>query len=75
MALTAQLLASAKDAFDLAQARLKVGSSSIVEQSQAQLNQTQAQIAQAKAKYEYQIRNAILNYQLGATISAGGAAR
>ncbi len=65
MTLTAQLLASANDAFDLAQARLKVGSSSIVELSQAQLNQTGAAIAQAKAKYEYQTRQSILNFQLG----------
>jgi len=65
LALTAQLLASAKEAFNLAQARYKVGSSSIVELSQAQLNETEAEIAESKAKYEYQIRNAILNFQLG----------
>ena len=67
MDLTAQLLASANEAFDLAQARYKVGSSSIVELSQAQLNQTEAQIAQAKAKYEFQTRKSILNFQLGRT--------
>ena len=65
LALTAELLASANESFELAQARLKVGSISIVELSQAQLNQTQAEIAQARAKYEYQARNVILNYQLG----------
>jgi outer membrane protein len=65
LALTAQLLESAKEAFDLAQARYKVGSSSIVELSQAQLNETEAEIAQAKAKYEFQIRNAVLNYETG----------
>jgi len=65
LALTADLLASANEAFDLAQARYKVGSSSIVELSQAQLSQTQAQIAQARAKFEYQIRDAILSYQTG----------
>jgi outer membrane protein len=65
MTLTAQLLASANEAFDLAQARYKVGSSSIVELSQAQLNQTGAEIAQAKAKYEYQTRQSILNFQSG----------
>ena len=56
---------SANEAFDLAQARYKAGSSSIVELSQAQLNQTEAEIAQAKAKYEYQIRNAVMSFQLG----------
>jgi outer membrane protein len=63
--LTTQLLESANQAFELAQARYKVGSSSIVELSQAQLNKTQAQIAQSKAKYEYQIRQAVLNFQTG----------
>ncbi len=65
MALTAQLLESANEAFDLAQARYKAGLSSIVELSQAQLNKTEAQIAEARAKYEYQLRTAILNYQTG----------
>ena len=67
MKLTAELLASANQAFELAQARYKVGSSSIVELSQAQLNQTTAEIAEAKAKYEYQTRESILNFELGQT--------
>jgi outer membrane protein len=67
MALTEKLLASANEAFELAQARYKVGSSSIVELSQAQLNQTEAQIANTRAKYDFQTRNSILNYQLGRT--------
>jgi outer membrane protein len=65
MSLTTQFLENANEAFDLAQARYKVGSSSIVELSQAQLNKTEAEIAQAKAKYEYQMRNAVLNYETG----------
>lgn len=65
LSLTEQLLASANEAFDLAQARYKVGSSSIVELSQSQLNQTEAEIAQARAKYEFQTRKSILNFQLG----------
>ncbi len=63
--LTAQLLASANEAFDLAQSRYTAGLSSIVELSQAQLNQTEAQIAQAKAKYDLQTRKSVLNFQLG----------
>ena len=47
--LTARLLASANEAFDLAQARYNVGSSSIVELSQALLNKTEAEIAGARA--------------------------
>ncbi|MDB6067776.1 MAG: Outer rane efflux protein [Pedosphaera sp.] len=65
MTLTAQLLESAKEAFDLAQARYKVGSSSMVELSQAQLSETEAEIGQARAKYEYQVRSAMLNYETG----------
>jgi outer membrane protein len=66
MALTVQLLESASEAFDLAQARYQAGLSSIVELSQAQLNKTGAQIAEARAKYDLQLRNAILSYQIGA---------
>ncbi|EEF61574.1 TolC family protein [Pedosphaera parvula] len=63
--LTGKLVESANDAFDLAQARYKVGSSSIVELSQAQLAKTEAEIAQARAKYEYQVRKSVLSYQTG----------
>jgi len=63
--LTQQLLYEANQAADLAQARYKLGLSSIVELSQAQLNQTQAQIEETSAKYDYQIRVASLNYQTG----------
>lgn len=69
LTLTAQLLASANEAFDLAQARYKAGSSSIVELGQGQLSQTEAEIGQARARYEYQIRNSILNYQLGGLVT------
>lgn len=65
MALTADLLASANEAYDLAQARYNNALSSIVELSQAQLSQTQAQISQARAKFDFQIRSAALAYQTG----------
>ncbi len=68
--LTAKLLASANKAYKLAQQRYEVGSSSIVELSQAQLNQTEAKIGQAKAGFELQVRNAILSYQIGKTLIA-----
>ena len=55
----------AQKALDLAQSRYKLGLSSIVELSQAQLNETQAEIAQASAKYDYQTQTSILN-QFGA---------
>jgi outer membrane protein len=63
---TAQFLKQATLALDLAQGRYKLGLSSIVELSQAQLNLTQAQIANTSAKYDYQISRANLDYQIGA---------
>jgi len=65
LAVTAQLLREAMLALDLAQGRYKLGLSSIVELSQAQLNLTQAQIADTSAKYDFQIQSAVLSYQMG----------
>lgn len=62
---TAQLLVQATQAFDLAQARYKVGSSSIVELSQAQLELTSAQIAAANARYAVLLQEVNLDYQVG----------
>jgi outer membrane protein len=66
LGLTAQLLAQASLAMDLAQSRYDLGLSSIVELSQAQLNKTSAEIASASAKYDYQLLRAVLEYQAGA---------
>ncbi|MGH9592034.1 MAG: TolC family protein, partial [Bryobacteraceae bacterium] len=52
-------------AYDLAEARYKIGSSSIVELSQAQLGLTSAQIDEANARYDVLIQRARLNYQVG----------
>jgi len=65
LSVTQQLLDQANLALDLAQARYKLGLSSIVELSQAQLNQTQAQIADVAAKYDYALLISALNYQIG----------
>ena len=65
LAVTAQLRKEATLALDLAQGRYKLGLSSIVELSQAQLNLTQAQIADTSAKYDFQIQSAVLAYQIG----------
>ncbi len=62
---TRQLLDQANSAFDLAQTRYKLGLSSIVELSQAQLIQTQAQIEYASARYAYQQTLAALRFQTG----------
>jgi outer membrane protein len=66
LSLTEQLLQEATQALDLAQARYKLGLSSIIELSQAQLGETQAEIEQASAKFDYQTQILALNYQLGA---------
>ena len=63
--LTTQILGEAKLALDLADARYKLGLSSIVELEQAQLNETQAAIDQASAQYDCSARTAALNYATG----------
>jgi outer membrane protein len=65
LSLTDQLLKQATDALDLAQARYKLGLSSIIELSQAQLNMTQAELGSASAKYDYETQLSSLNYQIG----------
>jgi outer membrane protein len=63
LTVTQQLLDQANLALDLAQTRYKLGLSSIVELSQAQLQQTQAQISSAQAGYDYRLSLAVLRYQ------------
>jgi outer membrane protein len=58
-----QLLAQANQALDLAQTRYKLGLSSIVELSQAQLQQTQADIGNAQAGYQYRLALSVLRFQ------------
>ncbi|HTZ57927.1 MAG TPA: TolC family protein [Acidobacteriaceae bacterium] len=64
---TAELLKEADMSLQLAQARYKLGLSSIVELSQAQLQQTSAAIDNTNAQYEYRLARAVLNYQIGTT--------
>jgi outer membrane protein len=65
LSVTEKLLMEATQADDLAQARYKLGLSSIIELSQAELNLTEAQIDQISANYDYESQTANLNYQLG----------
>lgn len=62
---TRQLLRHATQAFELAQARYKAGSSSIVELSDAQLSQTSAAIGFANAEFDTRIQAAVLDFQTG----------
>jgi outer membrane protein len=64
--ITGQLVRNASEAFDLAQARYKIGSSSIVELSQAQLSLTSAQIDDTNARYNVLIQQANLDHEIGA---------
>jgi outer membrane protein len=63
---TQELVRNAADAYALAEARYKIGTSSIVELSQAQLSLTSAQIANANARYDVFIQQANLDYETGA---------
>jgi outer membrane protein len=65
MDVTARLLAQANEALDLAQTRYKLGLSSIVELSQAELAQTSAEIGNTNARYDYQQSLAAIRYQTG----------
>jgi outer membrane protein len=65
MQLAQSLLANASEALTLAQARFKLGSTSIIELSQAELNQTSAQIEATNARYDYQTQHSALEFQLG----------
>jgi outer membrane protein len=65
MFVTAQLVKQANLAMDLASTRYKLGLSSIVELSQAQLRQTSAQIEDTSARYQYRLALSTLNYEMG----------
>jgi outer membrane protein len=63
---TEQLVRNSSEAYDLAEARYKIGSSSIVELSQAQLSLTSAQIADTNARYNVLIQQTNLKHEIGA---------
>ena len=66
IAVTAELLNQANQSLGLAQTRYRLGLSSIVELSQAQLQQTEADISHTNAEYQYRLALAALNFQIGA---------
>jgi outer membrane protein len=65
MSVAAELLKEVNTALDLADTRYRLGLSSIVELSQAQLQQTQAQIDEANARFDYEEDLAALRFQSG----------
>lgn len=64
---TAQLVQTSDQAQNLADARYRLGTSSIVELIQAQLNYTQAELQDTSAKYDYQSGRALLNFTTGSS--------
>jgi outer membrane protein len=64
ISVTQQFVDQTNLAADLSQTRYTLGLGSIVELSQAQLQQTEAQIQFAAAKYQYQIAQALLRFQI-----------
>jgi len=65
VSVTEEMLKEANLSLELAQARYKIGLSSIVELSQAQYQQTDAAIGNTNAAYQYRLSLATLNYQMG----------
>ena len=65
LSLTEELRQQANLALDLAQARYKLGLSSIVEFSQAELQKTDADLQNTDAKYQYRLSQILLAYQMG----------
>jgi outer membrane protein len=51
--------------YKLAESRYRLGSSSIIELSQAQLNQTDADIGLIRTSYDYRIQLALIKYYVG----------
>jgi outer membrane protein len=61
---TAELVQTAQEEVRLADARYRLGTSSIVELTQAELNYTEAQLQDASARYDYQGGRALLNFTI-----------
>jgi len=62
---TAELIKNAAEAQKLADARYRLGTSSIVEFNQAELNYTEAELEDARARYDFQVDRALLDFATG----------
>ena len=65
LGVTAELIQTAQQEQQLAEARYRLGTSSIVELIQAQLNYTQAQLQDTSARYDFQSGLSLLNFSIG----------
>jgi outer membrane protein len=66
MGVTAELIQNSAEAQKLANARYRLGTSSIVEFNEAELNYTEAQLEDANARYDFQVDRALLDFSMGA---------
>jgi outer membrane protein len=62
---TEELIQNSAEAQKLANARYKLGTSSIVEFNEAELNYTQAQLEDANARYDFLVDRALLDFSMG----------
>ena len=62
---TAELIKNAAESQRLADTRYRLGTSSVVEFTQAELNYTEAELEAANARYDYQSARALLNFTTG----------
>jgi outer membrane protein len=62
---TAELIRNASEERKLADARYRLGTSSIVEFTQAELDYTEAELDDARARYDFQIDRALLDFATG----------
>ncbi|MCE0497323.1 MAG: TolC family protein [Methylacidiphilales bacterium] len=62
---TAQLVQTAQEEEKLANARYRLGTSSIVELTEAELNYTETQLQDTSARYDFQSGCAVLNFAIG----------
>jgi outer membrane protein len=63
---TGELVKNSAEAQTLADTRYRLGTSSIVEFNEAELNYTEAQLEDARARYDFQINRVLLNFATGA---------
>jgi outer membrane protein len=63
---TTEMIKNSDEALKLAQARYQLGTSSIVELTQAELNDTESKLQATSARYDYQIARSLLKFTIGA---------
>jgi len=65
ISVTTEMVQSTGQALKLAQTRYELGTSSIVELTQAELNDTEAKLQATSARYDYQVARTLLDFTVG----------